>query len=163
MLCNIRKRRPRVDKSVKLQENDKINVVVGSCNPEDPFQARTVKDGIDLRFDGVNELRIAIRYRQYVYEPTVNSCPSHYLRRVIQRLDPRDAADSGFAGESDEQPEPTVTLGSEFEYGEARLYRVISIDRAASRVTAECRYPSNGAPVTLPLVHVVEAIRNRLE
>jgi hypothetical protein len=170
VLCNIRKRCPCVDKSVNLQENDKINVVVGSSNPEDPFQARTVKDGIDFRFDGVNELRIDIRYHQYVYEPSVSSCPSQYLRRVIQRLDPtRDASDSGFgilsnstSGES-EQSEPTITLGSEFEYGVGRLYCVIGIDRAASQVTAECRYPSNGANVTLPLVYVVEAIRNRLE
>lgn len=70
VLCNIRKRRPRVNKSVKLQENDKINVVMGSCNPEDPFKARTVKDGIDFRFDGVNELRFDIRY-------TVNMSMNH--------------------------------------------------------------------------------------
>jgi hypothetical protein len=161
VLCNIRKRCPHVDRSVKLQENDKINVVVGSCNQEDPFQARTVKDGIDFRFDGVSELRIDIRYRQYVYEPMVRSCPSQYLRHVIQRLDPRDAAST--SGESDIPAEPTITVGSEFEYGVGRLYHVIRIDRAASQVTAECRYPSNGANVTLPLVHVVEAIRNRLE
>jgi hypothetical protein len=156
VLCNIRKRRPRVDRSVMLQENDKINVVVGSCNQEDPFQARTVKDGIDFRFDEVSELQIDIRYRQYVNEPMVRSCPSQYLRHVIQRLDPRDAAST--SGESDIPAEPTITLGSEFKCGVGRLYHVIRIDRAASQVTAECRYPSNGANVTLPLVHVVEAI-----
>jgi len=88
---------------------------------------------------------------------------------VIQQLDPRDAGDSGFcilsnstSGKS-EQSEPTITLGSEFEYGVGQLNCVIGIDRAASQATAECRYPSSGANVTLPLVHVVEDIQNRLE
>jgi hypothetical protein len=85
VLCNMRKRRsPSVDTSVKLLENDKLNVVVGCLHQEDPYKARTAKDGIDLRFDGVNELRIDIRYRQYVYEPSLSLCPSQYLRRVIQ-------------------------------------------------------------------------------
>ena len=169
VMCNIQKRCPRVDKSIKLQENDKINVVVGSCNQEDPFQAQTVKDGIDFRFDGVNELWIDIRYHQYVYEASVSSCPSQYLRHVIQQLDPRDASNSGisisnFTSVESEQSEPTITLGSEFKHGVGQLYRVIGIDQAASQVvTAECRCPSNGANVTLPLVHVVEVIRNRLE
>ena len=161
VLCNVRKRRPRVDRSAMLMENDKVNVVVGSCNPEYPFQARSVKDGIDFRFDGVSELRIDVRYRQYVYEPMVMLCPSQYLRRVIQRLDPRDGVST--SDNSEIPADPTVTLGSEFEYGDGRLYKVIRIDRAASQVTAECRYPLNGPNITLPLVVVVEAIRNRLE
>jgi hypothetical protein len=166
VLCNIRKRRPRVDTSVKILENDKLNVVVGSRYQEDPFKVRTVKDGIDLRFDGVNELRIDIRYRQYVYEPSISRCPSQYLRRVIQRLDPRgcnsDNAIVISTSVSEYVSEPTIALGSEFEDG-GRLYCVIGIDHAESRVTAECRYPPGGGNVTVPLVLVVESIRNRLE
>jgi hypothetical protein len=167
VLCNIRKQCPRVDTSVKLLENDKLDVVVGSHHQEDPFRDLMVKDGIDLRFDGVNELQIDIRYRQYIYEPSVSRCPSQYLRCVIQRLDPRDGkSDNAIGGIStsfsESVLEPTIALGSEFEHG-GRLYCVIGIDRAASRVTAECRYPAGGGNVTFPLVLAVNSIRNRLE
>jgi hypothetical protein len=98
VLCNIqnvsKKRRPHLDKSVKLLQNDRLNVVIGCRHQEDPFKARTTKDGIDFMFDGVNELRIDIRYRQYIYEPSISLCPSQSLRRVIRRRDPRN-------GESD--------------------------------------------------------------
>jgi hypothetical protein len=147
---------------VKLLKNDKLNVVVGSQYQEDPFKARTVKDGIDFRFDGVNELRIDIRYRQYVYEPSVTRCPSQYLRRVIQRLDPRDGRSDNATYASESGSEPTIALGSKFEDG-GRLYFVISIDQVASKVTAECRYPAGSGNMTFPLVHVVASIKNRLE
>jgi hypothetical protein len=81
-------------------------------------------------------------------------------------MDPRDSkSDDGIdisTSESESESEPTIALGSKFEDG-GRLYCVIGIDQAASRVTAECRYPSGGGNVTFPLVHVVESIRNRLE
>ena len=167
-LCNIRKRFPRLDKSVKLLQNDKLNVVVGCRQQEDPFKARTAKDGIDFTFDGVNELRIDIRYRQYIYEPSVSLCPSQYLRRVIQRLDPRDgesdidiSSSSGSESESESESDPTASLGSEFDYGEG-VYCVIGIDRAASQVTSKCTYPLGGGNVTLSLAIVMHAIRDRL-
>jgi hypothetical protein len=125
-----------------------------------------VNDGIDFRFDGVNELRIDIWYRQYVYEPSVSWCPSQYLRRVIQRLDLRDGKSDNAMGTStsasESESEPTIALGSEFEDGD-QLYCVISIDRVASQVTEECRYPASSGNMTFPLVHVVESIKNRLE
>ena len=115
VLCNIRKQWPRVDTSVKIVENDKLNVVVGSRCQEDPFKYRTVKDGIDFRFDGVNNLRIDVRYRQYVYEPSISRCPSQYLRGVIQRLDPRDSNSDNVIvtstpAVSELQSEPTIAL-----------------------------------------------------
>ena len=162
VLCNIRKRHPCMDQSVKLLKNDKLNVVVGSRHQEDPFKARMVNDGIDFTFDGVNELRIDIRYCQYVYECSVSRCPSQYLRRVIQRLDPRDGNSDNAMYALESESEPTIALGSEFEDG-GQLYFVISIDRVASQVTAECRYPVGLGNMTFPLVHVVESIKNRLE
>jgi hypothetical protein len=107
---------------VKLLENDKFNVVVGSQHQEDPFKVWTVRDGIDFRFDGVNELRIDIRYHQYVYEPSVSGCSSQYLRRVIQQLDPRDSKSDNPMGTSssfsESKSETAIVLGSEFEDGD---------------------------------------------
>jgi hypothetical protein len=149
VLCNIRKQRPR-DLAAK----------------KTLFVYCTVNDGIDFRFDGVNNLRIDVCYRQYVYEPSISRCPSQYLRGVIQRLDPRDAnSDNVIVAStpvSESQSEPMIALGSELEDG-GRLYCVIGIDHVASQITAECRYPTGGDNVTVPLVLVVESIRNRLK
>jgi hypothetical protein len=160
VLCNIWKQCPRIDKSVKLLENDKFNVVVGSQHQEDPFKARMVKDGIDFRFDAVNELRIDIQYHQYVYEPSVCGCPSQYLQRVIQRLDPSDSKSDNAMGTStsfsESKSEPAIVMGSEFEDGD-QLDCVISIDCVASLVTPECKYSTGGGNMTFLLFHVVES------
>jgi hypothetical protein len=85
VLCNIWKQYPCVDESVKLLENDKFNVVVGSQHQEDPFKDWTVEDAIDFRFDGVNELQVIdIQYLQNFYKPSVSGYPSQYLRCVIE-------------------------------------------------------------------------------
>jgi hypothetical protein len=113
-------------------------------------------------------LRIDIRYRQYVYEPSVSLCPYRYLRRVIRRRDPRNgesdidiSSSSGSESESESESEPSVSLGSEFDYGEG-VYCVVGIDRAASQVTSKCTYPLGGGNVTLSLDNVMQAIRDRL-
>jgi hypothetical protein len=130
---------PKIASPKSLGKNDLINVVCGSDSAEQ-FIPRTVRDGINLEYDGSSELFITIRYRRYAYTSNLAGCDP-LLSSVIRWCNPyafgHDALEVG--GTTGEDESTTVMYGSEFEDFDGRLYRVTHMD--ATRVFATCFYP----------------------
>ena len=90
-LYEVRKRKPAVISPEKLQENDSLNVIIGSNYREEQFVRRTSEGGVDFLYDKVQTLRIFVRYRRYQYRVSTETnrpinCPAEKLARIIERL-----------------------------------------------------------------------------
>ena len=136
-------RLPKISAPKPLYLNDVINVVCcGSDIGESEFNARTVRDGIDLEFDGRNELFISVRYSQFLAYTAkclvLNECDP-LLSSLIRRCDPiqRDICDESdddeeidntMDGEDGDDSKITIRKGSEFEDRDGCLYRVASMN-----------------------------------
>jgi hypothetical protein len=89
VIAGLRCRLPKVASPKILHQNDIINVVCGSLGKEEPFNSRTVHDGIDLEFDSTSELFITVRYQRYAYTtPNVLSGCDPLLSSLIHRRNP---------------------------------------------------------------------------
>ena len=144
-------RLPRTGFPKSLWQNDIVNVVRGSDECEAPFNARTVRDGIDLEFDGGGELFITVRYRRFAY--TANSIHSpedcdELLSSLIHRRNPalflweRNDDDQLMEEEAPDATTITSTIvsGSEFQDDDnGCLYRVVATN--STHVVAVCCYP----------------------
>lgn len=142
---DVRKRRPAMADPQRLRINDAINVIVGSESAHEQFDYRTSDDGLDLAFNGLNELSISVRYRLYIYRTSLNGephdCPSETLKNIIQRrLLICSNGDRSEGNEENTDPADTVEVNSEFEK-DGHLYRVISILPNRSRLVGRCLYP----------------------
>jgi hypothetical protein len=144
----VRKRRPKYGYVESLHENDVINIVAGSEEPEIPFRHRTDKQGIDFIYDGQNRVRIRMRYERFQYKLPLLT-PSVILTRGIQRKSPLGAdesADSSDEEDGDDSIHPTLVEGSvtkigrEFQFS-ARLYQVGTINLRCSTVAAKVVWP----------------------
>ena len=146
-LCNVfgesatagqRCRLPKVSSPKDLWQNDIINVVCGSDAQEPAFNTKTVRDGIDLEFDGCSELFITTRYRRFTY--TANSLVvaecDPMLYALILRRDPYNIDDHESA---QEESEGMIVIGSEFEDCDGCVYRVVCVD--SNHVRSRCFYP----------------------
>ena len=147
-------RLPKISAPKPLYQNDVINVVCGSDICESVFNARTVRDGIDLEFDGRNELFITVRYSRFAYTANclvVNECDP-LLSSLIRRCDPlrrdicddsdEDEIDNTMDGEDGDDSKITIRKGSEFEDRDGCVYRVASMN--STHVSALCFYPQQG-------------------
>jgi hypothetical protein len=104
--------------------NDIVNVVCGADNAK-TFSSRTVRDGIDLEFDGSSELFITIRYRWYAYTRDLARCDP-LLSSLIRRCNPYTSDSMLEVGTGEDST--TVIYGSEFEDANGRIYRVTGMD-----------------------------------
>ena len=138
---------PRIASPKSLWQNDIVNVVCGSDVCEAPFDARTVRDGIDLEFDGGGELFITVRYRQFAY--TANSLHSadcdELLSSLIRRCNPALLLCCNDGHLIVEAPDATtitsmIVSGSEFQDNDNDcLYQVVATN--STHVIAICFYP----------------------
>ena len=134
-LYEVRKRKPAVISPDRLQENDSLNVIIGSEHREEQFIMRTGETGVDFLFDKVQTLRIFVRYKRYQYRLSTGTqmpinCPDEKLASIIQRL-PRNIN----SGENEDEALRVVVDGSEFEIDDA-VFRVKMINKLAR--TALC-------------------------
>jgi hypothetical protein len=129
-------RLPKITAPKMLGTNDVVNVVRGADTAE-PFSSRTVRDGVDLEFDGSSELFLTIRYSRFAYSPTNLEGCDPLLYSLIRRCDPY-ACDRVLEVGTRED-DTTIMYGSEFEDFDGRLYRVTGMD--AMHVFASCCYP----------------------
>ena len=145
-LCNVfgesatagqRCRLPKISRPKCLWQNDIVNVVHGSDNGEALSNPKTVRDGIDLEFDGCSELFITIRYRRFTY--TANSLTDAdcdpLLSSLIRRCDPHTCSHELV----DLDDTTRIMNGSEMEDHDGRLYRVVGMN--STHVSAICCYP----------------------
>lgn len=133
-------RLPRVSSPKTLWQNDVINAVFGSDECEPIFNPRTVRDGIDLEFDGSSELFITIRYRRYAYSAGLEDCDPLLASLICHRRLADDEGEDHVSNDDDDNEFPTIMSGSEFaDDVNGFLYRVTRIDSA--RVYAKCFYP----------------------
>jgi hypothetical protein len=160
-LYEVRKRKPAVISPEKLQENDSLNVIIGSDYREEQFVRRTSEGGVDFLYDKVQTLRIFVRYRRYQYRVSTETqmpinCPDEKLARIIERL-PSNVN----ATESEDQAARVVVYGSEFEYDEA-VFRVKIVDKAAR--TALCISVDEGSvEATFNFRHIAPLIIERMQ
>jgi hypothetical protein len=130
-------RLPKISAPKRLWQNDIINVVCGSDNCEPFFNSKTVRDGVDLEFDGCSELFITIRYSRFIYTANclVNDAECDpLLSSLIRRCNPHCEE------EVDNNPDATIIMnGSEFEDHDGCLYRVATMN--STHVSAICCYP----------------------
>ncbi|KAI2493462.1 hypothetical protein MHU86_8975 [Fragilaria crotonensis] len=136
-------RLPKISAPKSLWQNDIINVVCGSDDHEPGFNSKTVRDGIDLEFDGCNELFITIRYRRFTYSSrrglvATEECDP-LLSSLIHRCNPYPCDPEDVVQEDHHQG--IIMNGSEFEDHDGCLYRVVSIH--ATYVCAKCCYPQH--------------------
>jgi hypothetical protein len=125
-----------------LWKNDIINVVCGSEDCEPEFNPTTIRDGIDLEFDGTCELFITIRYRRYAYSASLEGCDPllaslicrHSLYATTHLND-----DHGDDEDTIEGKDMDIMTGSEFMDNDGCLYRVIKVD--LMHVHGKCVYP----------------------
>jgi len=134
-LYEVRKRKPAVISPDRLQENDSLNVIIGSEHREEQFIMRTGETGVDFLFDKVQTLRIFVRYKRYQYRLSTGTqmpinCPDEKLASIIQRL-PSNIN----SGENEDEALRVVIDGSEFEIDDA-VFRVKMINKLAR--TALC-------------------------
>ncbi|KAI2498486.1 hypothetical protein MHU86_16012 [Fragilaria crotonensis] len=130
-------RLPKISAPKGLWQNDIINVVCGSDAQEPVFNSKTVRDGIDLEFDGCSKLFVTIRYRRYTYSANhlvVAECDP-LLFALICRRDPFAVGEL----QSSEDDCSMIIQGSEFEDSDGCLYRVVNVD--ATQVRSRCFYP----------------------
>jgi hypothetical protein len=149
-LCNVfgesasagqRCRLPKISSPKGLWQNDIINVVCGSDAQEPGLNVKTVRDGVDLEFDGCSKLFITIRYRRFTYTASnlVDVECDPLLSALIRRCDLYAGID-----ESEEVEDHAVIVnGSEFEDYDGCLYRVVSVD--TTRVHSRCCYPQSNS------------------
>lgn len=133
---------PKISAPKSLWEDDVlINVVGGSDDNEPDFNSKTVCDGIDLEFDGCNELFITIQYRRFTYcskglDATEECDP--LLSSLIHHCNPY-ACNPEYVVEEDQRRE-IIMNGSELEHHDGCLYRVVSV--SSTHVSAKCScYP----------------------
>ena len=137
-LYEVRKRKPAVISPQKLQENDSLNVIIGSEHREEQFLSKTNAAGVHFFYDKVQTLRIFVRYRRYQYRLSTETqmpinCPDEKLARIIERL-PSNMNSAESQDEADEFVR-VVLDGSEFEIDDA-VFRVKTVDKLAK--TALC-------------------------
>ena len=138
-LYEVRKRKPAAVSPERLQENDSLNVIIGSDHREEQFISRTSEAGVDFLYDRVQTLRIFVRYRRYQYRLSTETqkpkdCPDEKLARIIERLPTNTNA--AISDSDDEDDEAVVVMvGSEFEIDGA-VFRIIMVDKLAR--TALC-------------------------
>ncbi len=153
-LCNVfgesatagqRCRLPKISAPKSLLQNDIINVVCGSDDHETAFNIKTVRDGIDLEFDGCSELFITVRYRRFSYTANglvKNADSDPLLLSLIRRLDPYVMLNHELVDDDDGKSNLSIIAeGSEFEDLDGCLYRVVRIDFSTDYVHARCCYP----------------------
>jgi hypothetical protein len=129
-----------------LWPNGIINAVSGSDACELSFDRKTVRDGVDLEFDGGSELfSITIRYRQFAFtsnSPRDTDC-DELQSSLIRRGNPYHHSDAFLEPMELEEPDMsnTVTIGSgsEFQDHNGCLHRVVGM--SATQVSAVCCYP----------------------
>jgi hypothetical protein len=154
-------RLPKISSPKNLWRNDIINVVCGSDTVEHGgFNARTVQDGVDLEFDGCNELFVTVRYRRFVYTgsnalvPGVDCDP--LLHALICRKNPYCNDVIGMqensSQEGDTADSAAVVDGSEFEDCDGCLYRVVlgsstTTHLGSSQIRSMCFYPRKDNPL----------------
>ncbi|KAI2502826.1 hypothetical protein MHU86_11650 [Fragilaria crotonensis] len=132
-------RLPKVSVPKTLWKNDIINVVCGSDDCEPTFNSMTVRDGIDLEFDGTCELFITIRYRRYAYSASLDGCDPLLASLICRHsvyATPLFNEDDDI---EDENQDMDIMTGSEFVDDDGCLYRVIKID--SMHVHGKCVYP----------------------
>ena len=136
-------RLPKISAPKSLCQNDIINVVCGSDDHEPAFNIRSVRDGIDLEFDGGSELFITVRYRRFTYAANslVNAECDPLLSSLIRRLDPYVGNHESVDDNNSNSNLSIIAEGSEFEDLDGLLYRVVRIDMSTSYVQARCCYP----------------------
>ncbi len=160
-LYEVRKRRPAVISPEKLQENDSLNVIIGSEHREEHFYARTQVPGVDFLYDNLQTLRIFVRYKRYQYRLSTGTqkpinCPSEKLKRIIERL----PSNVNAAPESEDEAINVVVVSSEFEVGN-EVFRVEKVDKAAK--TALCSTLGNGREATFDFQEIASLIIERME
>jgi len=141
----VRKRRPKYGVVESLHLNDVMNVVAGSEVREEPFRIRTAKQGIDFIHDGVNRVRIRLRYQRYQRSSvSLAGCPSTILVRAIERksllVGPREGESSD--EDDDDEVAVVVALARQFDH-QGRVFEVYGIDLEARKVTAIVVWPVN--------------------
>ena len=137
-LYEVRKRKPAVISPEKLQENDSLNVIIGSDHREERFLSKTGEAGVDFLYDKVQTLRIFVRYRRYQYRLSTETqmpidCPDEKLATIIERL-----PSNMNSAESEDEADPflrVVVDGCEFEIDDA-VFRVKMVNKLAK--TALC-------------------------
>ena len=122
-LYEVRKRKPAVISPEKLQENDSLNVIIGSNYREEQFVRRTSEGGVNFLCDKVQTLMIFFRHRGHQHQVSTETkrpinCPDEKRARIIERL-PSNVN----ATESEDEAAAVVVDGSEFEIDEA-VFRV---------------------------------------
>jgi hypothetical protein len=130
---------PKVAIPKILGTNDLVNVVCGDDSAE-TFLSQTVRDGIDLKFDGSSDLSITIQYSQYAYTRTNLQGCDPLLSSLICQCDPY-ACDPNLGVERGRVVEENsnMLLGSEFTNVDGRLYRVTIMHM--THIVATCFYP----------------------
>jgi hypothetical protein len=132
-------RLPKVAIPRTIGTNDLVNVVCGADSAES-FTFQTVRDGIDLEYDGSSELFIMIRYRRYTFRTNLEGCDP-LLSSFIQRCDPHPHGppttliDAGGTGDENSN----ILYGSELRDADGCLYRVTGM--YMTHIVATCFYP----------------------
>jgi hypothetical protein len=149
---------PKISSPKALWQNDIIKAVFGSDECEPNFNPKTVRDGIDLEFDGCcSKLFITIRNRRYAYSAGLERCDPLLAALICRRCTVDDKGDEDCNDTTrsvplidcdildDEDLVPSIMTGSEFEDDvDGLLYRVTGMD--STHVYTNCCYPrSNNA------------------
>jgi hypothetical protein len=131
-------RLPKVATPKIIGTNDLVNVVCGADSTE-TFLSQTVRDGIDLEFDGSSDLSITIRYSRYAYRTNLQGC-NPLLSSLIRRCDPYACDPNlGILGGGLGEENSNMLYGSEFTDVDGCLYRVTGMH--TTRIVATCFYP----------------------
>jgi hypothetical protein len=130
-------RLPKVAIRKSIGTNVIINVVCGADSAE-TFLSRTVRDGIDLEFDGSSELFITIRYRQYAYRSNLEGCDP-LLSSLIRQCDPYSCDPIPIDSGGIRQENSNMLYASEFTDVNGCLYRVTGM--YTTHIVATCVYP----------------------
>ena len=150
-------RLPKISAPKNLWRNDIINVVCGADTAEQgEFSIRTVRDGIDLEYDGCSELFVTVRYRRFTYAGNsidiAGDCDP-LLHALICRHDPYVSGadnDQNMVPAEEEEDEDMMMIenGSEFEDFDGCLYRVVQgVLAGSSTCQCVCVYPRRDNPL----------------
>jgi hypothetical protein len=138
----IRRRRAKIGQVLCITDNTAMHAVIGSETKEQVTWAnmRTLLDGIDLLYDGVN-LKVNVRYRCFLFESDATGLPvglpTHFTT-LFQRICESLPTDNESRDENHDCI--TIQIGSLFEYSDGLVYPITGVADDKS-VDAVCLYP----------------------
>ena len=140
--ADVRKQIPRLDntKGYTCCPGDLVNYVDFAQEIEEPFKKRTLRQGIDLEYDG-QTLIVVVRYRSYVVNTdntgVLLDCPSARLESLLEgRVKVDDIGQ-----ESDLLP---ITVGAHFQH-ENVIFEVLSFSNNVIRAVQ--KYPTTDVDI----------------